>query len=114
MWTCLETSLPCTRNLHLARLSVLPEDCREVQELVLGSYAGALKARNGLETVEIGPKRGEKRWKTVENGLFLASEAMVQHAQDMISMVLHLLIAGLCRFCYQLDDEGIERLQALI
>lgn len=47
----------------------------------------------------------------MEKRPFSACEAMVQHAYDMISIVLHLLIAGLCRFCYSLDEEGIERLQ---
>ncbi|CAK9076945.1 Glucose-6-phosphate 1-dehydrogenase, partial [Durusdinium trenchii] len=40
-----------------------------------------------------------------------ALKAMVEHAQDMLGIIVHLLISGLCRFCYQMDQESLDALQ---
>lgn len=40
-----------------------------------------------------------------------ALKAMVEDAKQLLTMMVHLLISGLCRFCYDLDDEALKQLQ---
>ena len=40
-----------------------------------------------------------------------ALKALLEDAQGILSLILHLTISGLCRFCYNMDEAAIAQLQ---